>query len=212
MMTQEQVATQSPVEPQIEEIQDESHSHDHNGHDHHHDHDHEHAMVAEHSERQQSRTEKKVRKALSKLGLKKITGIQRVVLKRPKGVLFTLSQPDVFKSAVADTYVVFGEARIEDMSGASQAQAAQNFMAEGNSSAAAEAVQALAGEGASKDEDVPELEEVEEDNGAPVDESGIEAKDIELVMKNASVSRSKAVQALRNNNNDIVNAIMELSM
>ncbi|KAI3641064.1 hypothetical protein MIR68_000901, partial [Amoeboaphelidium protococcarum] len=28
----------------------------------------------------------------------------------------------------------------------------------------------------------------------------------------ASVSRSKAVQALRNNNNDIVNAIMELSM
>jgi len=41
-----------------------------------------------------------------------------------------------------------------------------------------------------------------------VDESGIEAKDIELVMSQASVSRAKAVRALKNNQNDIVNAIM----
>jgi len=41
-----------------------------------------------------------------------------------------------------------------------------------------------------------------------VDESGIEAKDVELVMSQASVSRTKAVRALKNNQNDIVNAIM----
>jgi len=41
-----------------------------------------------------------------------------------------------------------------------------------------------------------------------VDESGIEAKDVELVMSQASVSRAKAVRALKNNQNDIVNAIM----
>ena len=41
-----------------------------------------------------------------------------------------------------------------------------------------------------------------------VDEAGIESKDIELVMTQANVSRSKAVKALKNNNNDIVNAIM----
>jgi len=41
-----------------------------------------------------------------------------------------------------------------------------------------------------------------------VDENGIEAKDIELVMSQASVSRAKAVRALKNNQNDIVNAIM----
>lgn len=35
---------------------------------------------------------------------------------------------------------------------------------------------------------------------------------IELVMSQANVSRSKAVKALRNNSNDIVNAIMELTM
>ena len=39
-------------------------------------------------------------------------------------------------------------------------------------------------------------------------DSEVEAKDIELVMQQASVSRNKAVKALKNNNNDIVNAIM----
>ena len=45
-------------------------------------------------------------------------------------------------------------------------------------------------------------------NDCQVDESGVEAKDIELVMSQAGVSRNKAVRALRNNQNDIVNAIM----
>ncbi len=36
----------------------------------------------------------------------------------------------------------------------------------------------------------------------------MEVKDIELVMSQANVSRAKAVRALKNNNNDIVNAIM----
>ena len=36
----------------------------------------------------------------------------------------------------------------------------------------------------------------------------MEDKDIELVMQQANVSRAKAVRALKNNNNDIVNAIM----
>ena len=36
----------------------------------------------------------------------------------------------------------------------------------------------------------------------------MEDKDIELVMSQANVSRVKAVKALKNNANDIVNAIM----
>jgi NACalpha-BTF3-like transcription factor len=36
----------------------------------------------------------------------------------------------------------------------------------------------------------------------------VEVKDIELVMSQANVSRAKAVRALKNNSNDIVNAIM----
>ena len=41
-----------------------------------------------------------------------------------------------------------------------------------------------------------------------LDEAGVEGKDIELVMSQAGVSRVKAVRALKNNQNDIVNAIM----
>jgi len=44
------------------------------------------------------------------------------------------------------------------------------------------------------------------------DETGLEPKDIELVMNQAGVSRAKAVKALKNQNSDIVNAIMELTM
>jgi nascent polypeptide-associated complex subunit alpha len=41
-----------------------------------------------------------------------------------------------------------------------------------------------------------------------VDETGVEEKDIDLVMCQANVSRGKAIKALKNNQNDIVNAIM----
>lgn len=45
-----------------------------------------------------------------------------------------------------------------------------------------------------------------------MDESGLEEKDIELVQQQASCSRKKAVKALRENDNDIVNSIMSLSI
>ena len=45
-----------------------------------------------------------------------------------------------------------------------------------------------------------------------VDDSGVEQNDIDLVMSQANVSRSKAVKALKDNENDIVNAIMELTI
>ncbi len=45
-----------------------------------------------------------------------------------------------------------------------------------------------------------------------MDETGLEGKDIELVMAQASVSRKKAVKALKENDNDIVNSIMALSI
>ena len=52
----------------------------------------------------------------------------------------------------------------------------------------------------------------EEDDGEEVDESGVEPKDIELVMTQANVSRGRAVKALKASGGDIVSAIMELTM
>jgi nascent polypeptide-associated complex subunit alpha len=60
------------------------------------------------------------------------------------------------------------------------------------------------------------LESVSEDvaadaSPAGADEEGVEAKDIELVMSQAGCSRAKAVKALKENDMDLVNAIMSLT-
>lgn len=39
-------------------------------------------------------------------------------------MLFVINQPDVFKSPASDTYIIFGEAKIEDLSAQSQMAAA----------------------------------------------------------------------------------------
>jgi len=57
-----------------------------------------------------------------------------------------------------------------------------------------------------------EEEGEEEEEDGEIDTEGVEDKDIELVMAQAGVSKAKAVKALKKNSNDIVNAIMELTM
>ncbi|XP_071103918.1 nascent polypeptide-associated complex subunit alpha-like [Haliotis cracherodii] len=155
------------------------------------------------SKSKQSRSEKKARKAMSKLGLKPVTGVTRVTIRKSKNILFVINRPDVYKSPASDTYIVFGEAKIEDLNQQAQMAAAEKFKAPENPAGAGEG-------GVQSTISQPIQEESEEEE--EVDESGVEAKDIELVMSQANVSRSKAVKALKNNNNDIVNAIMELTM
>lgn len=54
------------------------------------------------------------------------------------------------------------------------------------------------------DDDIPELEAVEDEG--PVDETGIDAKDIDLVIQQVGCSRSKAVRALKDSGGDLINA------
>ncbi|KAK2673318.1 hypothetical protein RAB80_010861 [Fusarium oxysporum f. sp. vasinfectum] len=68
--------------------------------------------------------EKKARKALEKLHLTRIPGITRVTLRRPKNILFVINNPEVYKSPNSNTYIVFGEAKIEDVNAAAQQAAA----------------------------------------------------------------------------------------
>ncbi|XP_077576927.1 uncharacterized protein nacad [Stigmatopora nigra] len=60
----------------------------------------------------QSRSEKKARKAMSKLGLKPVHGVTRITIRKSKSILFVISRPDVFKSPASDIYIVFGEAKV----------------------------------------------------------------------------------------------------
>merc|ERR1711953_1203985 len=151
------------------------------------------------SKAKQSRSEKKARKAMSRLGLKVVSGVTRVTIRKSKNILFVINKPDVYKSPAGDTHIVFGEAKIEDLSQQAQVQAAEKFKAP-------EPVHTAISE--SKTEPA----EVEESDDEEVDASGVEEKDIELVCQQSNVSRKKAIKALRANDNDIVNAIMELTM
>merc|ERR1712013_103753 len=159
--------------------------------------------VAGEDKGKQSRGEKKARKIMGKLGLKQVAGVTRVTIRKSKNILFVINKPDVYKNPASDTYIVFGEAKIEDLSQQAQMEAANRFKA-------AEAPQPteMGAGGTTGPAAIPE----EEEDGEEVDASGVEEKDVELVMSQANVSKAKAVKALKNNANDIVNAIMELTM
>ena len=156
----------------------------------------------------QNRSEKKSRKAMQKLGMKPVDGIVRVTVKKSKNILFVISKPDVFKSPASDTYVIFGEAKIEDLSAQAQSQAAEQFRAPTDAANAGMPSGGAAPAAAA----APEADDGDDGDDEEVDESGVEAKDIDLVVSQANVSRAKAVKALRANDGDIVNAIMELTM
>lgn len=115
-------------------------------------------------------------------------------------ILFFISKPDVFKSPNSETYVIFGEAKIEDLSSQLQTQAAQQFRMPDMGSVMAKSDLPASAAAAQADEDEEE-----------VDDTDVEPRDIELVMTQASVSRAKAVKALKTHEGDIVNAIMELT-
>merc|ERR1712227_46312 len=151
----------------------------------------------------QSRSEKKSRKAMAKLGMKPVPGIIRVTVKKSKNILFVIKEPDVFKTSSDNpkspaTYLVFGKAEIEDLSAQATSAAVEQFKAPG----------------AGLDvgvEDAPKLEVAEGDDEADEDAAGLDENDIELVVKQAGVTKAKAIKALKQNENDVVNAIMALS-
>merc|ERR1712091_588419 len=149
----------------------------------------------------QSRSEKKSRKAMQKLGMKPVPGIIRVTVKKSKNILFVIKEPDVFKtnsdSAKAPaTYIVFGKAEIEDLSAQATSAAVEQFKAPG------------AGLDAAGGDDAAALLEA---GDGDEDAGGLDDNDIELVVKQAGVSKAKAIKALKQNENDVVNAIMALS-
>lgn len=115
------------------------------------------------------------------------------------------------RSLLTNSQSIFGEAKIEDLS----SQGYDGPIKGINPGDQPGATDPHAGHDHKNDkaiEGADAKKEEEEDDGEEVDDTGIEAKDIELVMAQASVSRKKAVKALKEHDSDIVNAIMSLSM
>jgi hypothetical protein len=72
------------------------------------------------------------------------------------------------------------------------------------SASAGAVTQNLESSGVANEDEVPELEAVEDEG--PVDETGVDPKDIELVIQQVGCSRAKAVKALKDNGGDLINA------
>ncbi|WVW87099.1 hypothetical protein I302_109156 [Kwoniella bestiolae CBS 10118] len=171
----------------------------------------------------QSRPERKARKALEGLGLKRVQGIQRVTLRRPKGVLMVVAQPEVYKAPGSDCYIVFGEAKLEDPSSAAQLQAQAQLAA---SSQAAQKAHAQGGfkEGVPKsledlmggdeapaleDSDKPASQPATTDAPAPADGDAdvkISEEDVNLVVAQTGCTEEKAKEALKAEKGDLINA------
>jgi len=157
-----------------------------------------------------NRNEKKARSELLKLGLKPITGIHRVTFVRGK-TIFAISEPEVYKNPSSDSYIVFGEARVEDPGFQAQMAAAQRMVQQATAQATAQASQnqstttahPVASSAAAA---------VEEDEEEESESEGLNESDIKIVMDQANVSRAKAIKSLKEHDNDVVNTIMDLSM
>ncbi|CAK9304659.1 unnamed protein product [Gordionus sp. m RMFG-2023] len=186
------------------------------------------------SKSKQTRGEKKARKIISKLGLKQIHGVGRITIRKSKNILFIINKPDVYKSPAGDTYIVFGETKIEDLSQQAQMAAAEKFkvppfsqptitnpnaqpngmLGDLNHINNKESSDTATGSGLSHDtktnQNYPLI--IGQKDEEPLDDTGITDVDINIVMEQASVSRNKAIKALREANNDIINAIMTLTL
>ena len=188
------------------------------------------ATVAENTQPKEiNRAERKARRMMEKLNMKKCPGITQCILKirnsaRGGGGVFTIIAPDCYVSNNGVSYVVFGEARQgggrgvpgAEFAGAQQAaiqQLAEIAKSGGGIPGASDA--AVSDVKNASNNDSLKIEEINDDKDNAdeevVDESGVDKKDIDLCVMQAGCSRSDAVTALKSNDGDLVNAIMSLT-
>ena len=168
-----------------------------------HDHDHEHKgeeqmpeLENQGDDKKLNRGEKKCRKALLKLGMKQLTGITRVALRKRDGLIFVINDPEVLKSADnANSFAIFGELRLEDPN----SRVSQTEAKKVTEKPAAEAKPAAKAEAKA------------EEDSAPLSEEGLTAQHIDMVIQHANCSRNAAIRALREANDDMVQAVMKLT-
>jgi len=162
------------------------------------------AAAQEQKSQKLNKNEKKARKAIGKLGLKPVPGINRVTMKKGSDILFIINNPEIFKTATTDTYVIFGDAKIENLSNNQLASKVKEVVE--NAETQPETQEEKTVVPAAVTTEAPKVQIV--DDEVALDETGLEAKDIELLMAQTSVSRARAVRELRATNGDLVTAIM----
>ena len=124
------------TEEQKVEHEHAEHEHDENG-----DHEHDHDLT------NPNRGDKKFKKAMSKMGLKPVTGINRVTIKKGKAFVISIDDPDVWKSPGSENaYIIFGKPNMDGLGGSAGQSEVNQFQGPINPEGAQEQVQSVATE------------------------------------------------------------------
>lgn len=115
---------------------------------------------------------------MSKLGLQWAQGLLKSLIQKSKNILFIITKPDVHKSSASDTSIVFGEVKIENLSQQAQLTATEKFKVQGETVS-----------NVKQNTLTPTVQEKSEEK--EVDETGVEVKDIELIMSQEKCVDSK---------------------
>ena len=144
------------------------------------------------------KVKKKVFKALSKLDMVKVKGINRITMKQKDSNILYVKDPEVFNSSQnPNTFIIFGELNFEDH----ERKLAQETITE------------LEKEGeklkiVKEKKEEPKVEVVQE--GEELSEEGLYKEAIETVMNEGKCSRQAAIKALRAHNGDPVEALLDV--
>ena len=145
-----------------------------------------------------SKSEKKVRKALAKLGMVKMEGVNRVTMKQKDNYYLCVKDPEVFTSPNnANTFIIFGELTFDDPEKKMSQEAIEQMRKEGEKLKTVTEKQ-----GEQKIEVIPEGEELSEE--------GLDKDAIETVMTEGGCTRQEAIKALRSKGGDPVEALLEV--
>ena len=144
------------------------------------------------------KAEKKVRKALSKLGMVKVDGVNRVTMKQKDSYILYVKEPEVFSSPQnPNSFIIFGEITFEDHEKKLTQDTIEQLKKEG------EKLRTV-----TEKKEEPKVEVVPE--GEELNEEGLEKEAIETVMNEGKCSRQAAIKALRAHNGDPVEALLEV--
>ena len=144
------------------------------------------------------KAEKKVRKALSKLGMVKVEAVNRVTMRQKDSYILYVKNPEVFSSPQnPNSFIIFGELTFEDDEKKLKQDTIEQLKREGQQLKTVE-----------EKKEEPKVEVVQE--GEELSEEGLEKEAIETVMNEGKCSRQAAIKALRAHNGDPVEALLEV--
>jgi len=136
---------------------------------------------------------------MTKMGLKPVTGINRVTIKKGKAFVISIDDPDVWKTpGNENSYIIFGKPNMDGL------QNGQNEINQFKNPVNPEGTEVPAAE-------VPATEVKAEEAAEDLNEEGLTPDNIKMVIEYTKCTRAEAIKVLRETGDDSVNAIMKLT-